>query len=65
MNHNIDNCVIIVNELWINICVTFDNKHSLILCSSTVKEPVPVIVECTKQPFYYTGTMPNCILEHA
>ena len=26
----------------------------LVLCSSTVKEPVPLQVECTKQSFHYT-----------
>ena len=54
--------LITVNELGIYMQHIWQQTSLLVLCSNIVKEPVPVIVECTKQPFYYTGAMPNCIL---
>ena len=39
------------------MCNIWQQTSLIVLCSSTVKEPVPVQLECTKQPFYYTMTI--------
>ena len=48
--------------MWMNICNIIENKSSSFVFN-TVKEPVSSHIRVYPTPLYYTGAVPNCILD--